>query len=205
MSTETEQLIDRQVIEEAFTYDEYRSMIKELLEQGKTTGPNQDEAYVNYTKLNDKRMDRLDKTVTLLDELKEELQNLDRDWIWLVLTEAWCGDAAQNVPVMKAMADQSENIEMKLILRDQHLDIMEEFLTNGSKSIPKLICLDADSLDVLGSWGPRPEPAQQMVLDWKENPEEDFQALAERLQKWYNKDENETMEQEFLDVMEEWK
>jgi hypothetical protein len=179
--------------------------VKDLLEEGKTTGPNQGKDYIQYTKLNDKRMDRLDKTVTLLDGLKEKLQNLDQHWVWLVLTEAWCGDAAQNVPVMKAMADQSEHIELQLILRDEHLDIMNQFLTDGSKSIPKLICLDADSLEVLGSWGPRPEPAQQMVIDWKENPEEDFHALAERLQKWYNQDDNETMEREFLEVMDEWK
>jgi hypothetical protein len=205
MSTITDQLITQDIVDDAYTYSEYRSLVKELLEEGKTTGPNQSEPYVNYTKLNDKRMDRLDKTVTLLDELKEELQNLNRRWIWLVLTEAWCGDAAQNVPVMKAMTDQSENIDLKLILRDEHMEIMEHFLTNGSNSIPKLICLDADSLEVLGSWGPRPEPAQQMVMDWKENPQEDYDALAVRLQKWYNQDDNETMEREFLEVIKEWR
>jgi hypothetical protein len=204
MTTTVEHLIDEELIEGAYSYDEYRTLIKDLLDRGKTTGPNQSDAYVNYTKLNDKRMDRLDKTVTLLDDVKEELQNLDQQWIWLVLTEAWCGDAAQNVPVMKAMSDQTDNIELKLILRDENPEIMNLFLTNGSKSIPKLICLDAETLEVLGSWGPRPEPAQQMVLDWKEQPEGDYQELAKQLQRWYNANSNETMEREFISLINEW-
>lgn len=204
MTKTVEHLIDEELIESAYSYDEYRTLIKDLLGQGKTTGPNQSDAYVNYTKLNDKRMDRLDKTVTLLDDVKEELQNLDQQWIWLVLTEAWCGDAAQNVPVMKVMAEQTDNIDLKLILRDENPEIMNQVLTNGSKSIPKLICLDAETLEVLGAWGPRPEPAQQMVLDWKEQPEGDYHELAKQLQRWYNANSNETMEREFISLINEW-
>lgn len=197
--------ITRKILDEAYTYDQYRQLIDNLMKENKTTGENHSEAMLHYTKMNIYRMKRLDKTTELLPELEERLKQVERPMTWVVLTEAWCGDAAQIIPVLQKMADQTEKIDLKLILRDQNLDIMDEFLTNGrSRSIPKLIVLDADTLDVLGDWGPRPTEVQEMYDDWRENDGEDYREISETLQKWYANDKTKTTQAELLPYLDKW-
>jgi hypothetical protein len=197
--------ITREILDKAYSYSQYREMIDNLMAEDKTTGENHSEAMLHYTKMNTYRMKRLDKTTELLPELEERLKQVERPIIWLVLTEAWCGDAAQIIPVLQKMADQTEHIELKLILRDQNLEIMDEFLTNGrSRSIPKLVVLDAESLDVLGDWGPRPTEVQEMYDDWRENDGEDYREISEALQKWYANDKTKTTQAELLPYLDKW-
>jgi hypothetical protein len=205
MSSITTTVITPEIISKAMDYDEYRRMIDELLAQDKTTGDNHSEEMVHYTRMNVQRMNRLDKRVELADLLAEELNEIDKDWVWLVLTEAWCGDAAQNIPAIKKIADESENIEIKFILRDEHLDIMDEYLTNGGRSIPKLICLDADTLEEIGTWGPRPEAAQKKAMEWKDNEDISKEEWAKKLHKWYKKDKTKELQSEFKELVSEWK
>lgn len=204
MSITTEQVITPDIIDQAMSYDEYRSMIDRLLDEGKTTGTNHSEAMIDYTKMNVQRMNRLDKRANLSDSLKEKLKNLDRKLIWVVLTEAWCGDAAQNVPVIAKMAKQSENVELKLILRDENLDIMDEYLTNGGRSIPKLVCLEAESLEEVGTWGPRPELAQKKAMEWKNDPDISKEEWAKKLHKWYANNRTQEIQSEFEELLENW-
>lgn len=204
MSITTEQVITPDIIDQAMSYDEYRSMIDRLLDEGKTTGTNHSEAMIDYTKMNVQRMSRLDKRANLSDSLKEKLKNLDRKLIWVVLTEAWCGDAAQNVPVIAKMAEQSENVELKLILRDENLDIMDEYLTNGGRSIPKLVCLEAESLEEVGTWGPRPELAQKKAMEWKNDPDISKEEWAKKLHKWYANNRTQEIQSEFEELLENW-
>ncbi|MEM1326884.1 MAG: thioredoxin family protein [Bacteroidota bacterium] len=183
------------VIEQAYTYEAYCQLIADLLVKKETTGDDNSEAMLHYTNMNVVRMNRLDKKVKLHEETIEFLDQLQDDQIWLILTEGWCADAAQTIPVMHKMAEASAHIELRLILRDQHLDIMDQFLTNGGRSIPKLIVLNKD-LEVLASWGPRPTDAQTLMLEAKEKisqlENEARKAAVEQLkidiQKWYNKD-----------------
>lgn len=197
--------VDRQMVEKAMNYTEYREMIDNLLEEGKTTGENHSEAMLHYTKMNVHRMKRHDKRTELDDEMIDKLQQVDRNLIWLVLTEAWCGDAAQSIPMINKMAEKSENIELKLILRDQNLDVMDQFLYNGkSRSIPKLICLDADTLEVLGDWGPRPQVAQELYDDLRNNTDMPYQEVAEHLHKWYADDKGEEIQNEFMTLIDQW-
>ena len=194
------------------TYDAYRQLTDELLAQGKTTGENHSEAMIHYTQLNVARMNRLDKTTRLLEATREQLQHVNRPMIWLTLTEAWCGDAAQIIPVLQKIAEASELVELRLILRDEHPEIMNAFLTNGGRSIPKVILLDAQTLDVLGSWGPRPAVLQEMVmaaradmeaLTDKEAKKERYQELTAAAQKWYAKDKTQSIQEEFLKAVKE--
>lgn len=197
--------IDRQLVEQAMNYTEYREMINNLLEEGKTTGENHSEAMLHYTKMNVHRMNRHDKRTELKDEMIEKLQQVDRDMIWLVLTEAWCGDVAQSVPMIHKMAEQSENIDLKLILRDQNIDVMDQFLYNGrSRSIPKLICLDAETLEVIGDWGPRPQAAQELYDDLRNNSDMQSQEVTEHLHKWYAEDKGQAIQKEFIHALDEW-
>ena len=117
--------------------------------------------------LNDRRMKRLDKTIKISEETIQEFQKVKQPQTWLVLTEGWCGDAAQNLPILDKIASDTANIDLKIVLRDENLDLMDLFLTNGGRSIPKLIALDKDN-NVLDFWGPRPTIATKMVADYKE-------------------------------------
>lgn len=192
------------LVEEAMSYEEYRTLIDRLLDNGKTTGQRQSDSLTEYTRLNVQRMNRLDKRIELSASLRSVLDRFGRPVIWLVLTEGWCGDAAQNVPLIARMADRSDMIDLKLLLRDEHPSVMGEFLTDGSRSIPKLICLDAETLEVIGTWGPRPEPIQDKAMKWKSDPEIDKDEWAEKLHKWYAENRTEAQQQEFATLLEEW-
>ncbi|MDX1617798.1 MAG: thioredoxin family protein, partial [Balneolaceae bacterium] len=191
-----------EIIENAMSYEEYRQLIDDLLEEGKTTGEKQSEGRTRYTRMNVQRMNRLDKTTELSETLLETLDDLDSEWIWLVLTEGWCGDAAQNVPVIHKIAEASPDITLRFILRDEHPEIMDEYLTDGTRSIPKLIALEADTLEEIGTWGPRPESAQNLVQEWKENYSK--KEWAEKLHKWYAENKTRDIQSEFESLIEEW-
>jgi len=204
MDTTTEKHITRELIEEAFTYNQYRQLIDKLLERGRTTGDKDSEEIIHYTRMNVQRMKRQDKQISLNESLKEKLKNLGSDWIWLVITEGWCGDAAQNIPVINKMAEAAPNIELKFILRDEHPEIMDQYLTDGSRSIPKLVCLDAESLEEIGTWGPRPAVIQEKAMQWKDDPEISKEEWAEKLHKWYADNKTEEQQKEFEQLIEEW-
>lgn len=191
-------------LEAAQSYDAYQAMIEQQLANGKTTGNNHSEAMLGYTQLNVQRMHRLDKVVRLNEVLQEQIAALTTSWLWVVLTEAWCGDAAQSIPVMAKIADASPLITLKLLLRDEHPDVMNAYLTNGSRSIPKLICVTED-LQELGTWGPRPVQAQKLMTDFKaQYPEQDYQALAKEMQLWYARDKTQSIQQEFTALLATW-
>lgn len=198
-------IINRGIIENAFTYNEYRELIDNLLANNKTTGENHSESMLHYTKMNVHRMKRLDKQIELNDELVQKLESLDRSLTWLILTEGWCGDAAQILPTIQKMADQTKGIQTRYILRDENLEIMDQFLTDGrARSIPKLICLDSKTLEVLGEWGPRSDEAQQIFNDLKESDEYSSRERAEKLHKWYTDDKTESVQDEFTSLIEKW-
>ncbi|MEM9834486.1 MAG: thioredoxin family protein [Bacteroidota bacterium] len=201
-------VINQSHLKAGLSYAAYRELIDNLLSKNKTTGPNQSASYIEYTKLNVRRMHRVDKTLKLEPELLAQLEKLDQPWIWVVLTEGWCGDAAQTVPVMAQAAEISPNIQLCLLLRDEHPKVMDAYLTNGGRSIPKLICLN-ENLEALGSWGPRPEPSQQLFDGFKERYGDKFRdhyaEWSEQLQLWYARDRTKTTQQELAQKIAHWR
>lgn len=190
-------------IEKGMSFDEYIKLIEDLLAEGKTTGPNQSEAMFNYGKLGRQRMKRLGKTVKLNESLIKKARNFNRKMIWLIITEGWCGDAAQSIPVIEKIADENSNIETKYILRDENLELMDQYLTNGGRSIPKLIALDAETLEEIGTWGPRPKIAMDYFLEMRESGEEKSK-MMENLQRWYLKNKEQEIQNEFEVLLDEW-
>jgi hypothetical protein len=188
-------------LEKSFSYPQYRALIDTLLVEGKTTGTNHSADFINYTQLNVHRMERLDKTIVLNGDLLVALHRLKRKQIWLVITEAWCGDAAQNLPILHLIAAQTPNIELHLVLRDEHLELMDQYLTNGSRSIPKLIMLDAETLTELATWGPRPAGAQELLAAHKANPTESHADFVKNVQLWYAKDKTLSTQHELLALL----
>nr|WKN39041.1 thioredoxin family protein [Tunicatimonas sp. TK19036] len=194
-------------LEAGMSYSTYRQLIDSLLTEHKTTGNNQSEKYIEYTKLNMQRMRRLDKTTKLQPEVLAQLERINQPWIWIVLTEAWCGDAAQSLPVIAKMASAAPNIDLHLLLRDEYPEVMDAYLTNGGRSIPKLICL-TQNLEDIGSWGPRPMPVQQMLSDYKEKYgdqlRDHYSEFSEQAQLWYARDRTRTIQQELKEKLAVW-
>lgn len=183
-----------------FTFEEYMHHVRELAANGKTTGEHSD-THVHYTKLNLARMERVHKTWELIPEVYEFAAQFEGIHHWLLIVESWCGDAAPNVPVIAKIA-QVLNIDLHIVLRDEHPDLMEKFLTNGTRSIPLLIKLDKHTSVPIGKWGPRQKPATDMVQQAKSNgvPADDWKA---DLQKWYNQDKGVTLQKEILAILRE--
>lgn len=181
-------------------YETYLALIRELLSEGKTSGPNQQQDLVAYTKLNLQRMERLNKTIELTDPLLKALKKIDAPQHWLVITEAWCGDAAQNIPLLAKMEQTHPYIKMKLVLRDENLELMDKYLTNGGRAIPMLIVTD-ENYKELYTWGPRPAAAQQMVEAYKANPVIEYDTFKTQLHSWYAKDKTLHQQAEFVKII----
>jgi hypothetical protein len=157
----------------------------------------------HYGKLNRQRMKRLEKTVELNESLKEKARGVSRKMIWLTITEGWCGDAAQNIPIIEKIAAENSNIETRYVLRDENLELMDKYLTNGGRAIPKLICLDAESLEEIGVWGSRPNIADDYFREMKaqgmEKPE-----MMEKMQRWYLQNGEQAIQNEFENLLSKW-
>lgn len=184
---ETVQLV-HEGLKHAISYANYQVLIKQLVREGKSTGHEQTEILSNYTMLNKRRMVRLDKTLKIDEASSEAIKKFEKKATWLVLTESWCGDAAQSIPLMNKIAELNANISLKIILRDEHLDLMNRFLYNGTLSIPKLIMIENQNGKVIGEWGPRPFKATKMAEDFKLAKGKLTAEFKQELQVWYNKD-----------------
>mgnify|MGYP006076640713 FL=1 len=190
-------------LKKTISYTNYRALVSDLLVEGKSTGPEQSEDLTNYSLLNDRRMKRLDKTIKISEETIQEFQKVSAPQTWLVITEGWCGDAAQNLPVLNKIATASDYIDLKVVLRDENLALMDLFLTNGGRSIPKLIALDKDN-NVIDSWGPRPATATKMVADYKEKNGVLDPEFKQDLQVWYNKDKGQSVQEDFVSLVKKF-
>jgi len=188
-------------LKRTMSYQEYRDLVKQLVIEESTTGNEKTEALANYTMLNDRRMKRWDKTLKISEEIKEKVSNFYGNVTWLVITESWCGDAAHVIPALNKIAELSQNIELKLVLRDQNEALMDQFLTNGGRSIAKLIMIDNKTGDVLNTYGPRPTAATKLVIDYKETHGELTPEFKEDLQSWYNKDKGQNVMSDVLKML----
>jgi hypothetical protein len=184
----------------AMSYAMYRSTISDLLARGLTTGTHQSPEMLDYAHLNDHRMDRVEKRFQMLPALQEKLDLLSEPLHWLVLSEGWCGDAAQNLPALEKIAEHSHGkIHLRVLLRDENPALMDQWLTNGGRSIPKLIQLNT-AFEVTGSWGPRPAEAQIMVNEARAGGE-DHHTYAERVHKWYAHNNSAELQGEILELL----
>ena len=122
------------------------------------------------------------------------------DWKLLVISEDWCGDASNTVPVLAKLAERAPNLQMRVIKRDEHLPLMDAHLTHGSRSIPLAIVLRPD-FTVAGTWGPRPSELQAFVLREKKAGERPVADIYRDVRTWYARDRGETTIREVLRVL----
>jgi len=187
-------------IKVSITYEAYRNLVSELVKKNSTTGIKKTEALANYTKLNDRRMKRWDKTLKVSDGDKNKIKEFDRNVTWLALTESWCGDAAHIIPVFNKIATLNNQIDIKIVFRDENPDLMNAFLTDGNQSIPKLIMIDNDTKEVLNTYGPRPSQATNAVNEFKATHGKLTPEFKEDLQLWYNKDKGQNIIQDIIEM-----
>lgn len=185
----------------AYTYEKYKELVGELIAKNATSGPNQTEALIGFTSLNQRRMARIDKTIKLNSNLMAKINQLDQPQQWWVITEVWCGDSAQILPILAAITNASENkISLNIVLRDDNPELIDRYLTNGGRAIPKMIVFEGEQ--ELFCYGPRPIPAANLAKDWKTSPNgrthDDFE---KELHTWYAKDKSQTVQLELLKLL----
>ena len=193
-------ILSTELINKALDYKSYKELIEGLLKEGKSTGPNQSAELLQYSELNLHRMNRVEKTTTLIEDLSTKLNLIKQPQIWLILAEGWCGDAAQTIPIFHLIEKQFPQIKIKLLLRDENLELMDLFLTNGSRSIPKVLMLDASSLNLLAQWGPRPSEATALINNLKAEKLE-MMEIKEKLHAWYAKNRGVAVQSEIIDIL----
>lgn len=192
-------------IKRSMSYQAYRDLVKALARESATTGHNQSEALINYTKLNDRRMKRWDKTLKVSLAAKRKLLKFNSKVTWLVLTESWCGDAAHILPILNKIAEINPNITYRVVLRDENPELMDLFLTFGNRAIPKLIIVDNASGEILGTYGPRPSEASSYVNRFMAMNGALTQSFREDLQHWYNDNKGQNVIDDITDLLTQLK
>jgi hypothetical protein len=188
-------------LDQSYSYEAYRTVVKNQFLAGKVTGLEQSEAFLHYTELNEARMHRLDKTSSLTPETLSAISQWNKKYLWLVLTEGWCADGAQIIPVLNKMAQANLNIDLQLVFRDENDGLMQQVLTNGSRAIPKLLIIDSETHELLGQWGPRPKGAVELIANYKKEHGFVDEVAKADLQLWYLRDKGVEIQQEIVVLM----
>lgn len=195
--------VTQKEIDYAFTYPQFVALTAQLVAENRTTGGNQSEAYQEYTRMCLQRMRRWDKTVQISTGMEILLRSIEEPQVWMVITEAWCGDGSQSIPFLAKLADLNPQIDLKIIMRDDNPTIMDAYLTNGARSIPKLVAFSKDLKVELFTWGPKPEYLinrhKEYKLDSKGKPYKEF---LEEIHLWYAKNKNRDLEAELFPLIQ---
>jgi hypothetical protein len=178
------------------TFEEYLSVTQRRVEQDVKGLPAEEVERIEYTRLNLHRMQRIARTYRVSDELDEVLQRIDRPQLWMVLTEPWCSDSSQCLPIIAGLAARSDAINLRMLLRDDNLDVMDLYLTDGKRGVPLLVAFDGEGNEMF-RWGPRPKPAQVVFEEAKAAGLEKPELLA-KMHLFYGRDRGRAVEAEFL-------
>lgn len=195
----TKKIFDK-IIDNGISYEEYSKLISEKISNSaekKLTEAEKD--LMDYTILNKHRSTRVEKTFKITDSLKDTMLNISEPQVWMVITESWCGDSAQNLPVIAKIAEVNPSITLKIVQRDENPEIMDNFLTNGTKSIPVIAAFSAEG-EVKFKWGPRPEGAVEVIKAAKAEGLVK-EKMYEKLHAWYAKDRGVGISSEFESLL----
>jgi 1-aminocyclopropane-1-carboxylate deaminase/D-cysteine desulfhydrase-like pyridoxal-dependent ACC family enzyme len=130
------------------------------------------------------------------------MRTVNRPQVWLLITEAWCGDGAQSIPHLAKLAALNSLISLKIVLRDEHPELMDAYLTNGNRSIPKLIAITTDLQQELFTWGPKPQYLLDRHAAFKQNPEGlSYLEFKEQVHLWYAKNKQKDLETEIYPLI----
>ncbi len=186
----------------ALTFSEYVEKMKldsEISDLSKLSDKEKED--FPMVQLNYQRVSRILRTYKIDEELLGLIKKISSPQIWMVISEAWCGDSAQNLPYIAKIAEHNPLINLRIVLRDSNLDIMDLYLANGtSRSIPKLVAFDENGNELF-QWGARPKEAQELVVRLK-NQGMEKEKFLEELHLWYGRDRGRTLENELKGILQ---
>lgn len=192
--------IKYRLIEKGMSYTEYiNKIIDELANTDAAELKDKELSRFNFKTLNLQRSSRIIRNYKVSAELKNIIAEITEPQLWMIITESWCGDSAQNLPYIAAIARENFLINLRIILRDSNPDIMDQYLTNGTRSIPKLIAFDIAG-EELFRWGPRPKAAIELINQWKAEGMEK-PVWTEKLHIWYSKNKGSELEKDFIELI----
>ncbi|RFM26392.1 thioredoxin family protein [Deminuibacter soli] len=181
-------------------FDTYQQTFRDILNNTAPPAPYDKPEYINYTRLNWTRQQRWLKHGVLNTNLATAINNIQEEQLWTIITEPWCGDAAHTIPFIHRLTAAQPLITTDYHLRDTPPFLIEHYLTNGTKSIPRLIIADRHNKD-LAIWGPRPATCQLLYrkLTDAHAPNEEKKIA---LQQWYNEDKGVSFQAELLAIVQ---
>ena len=195
--------VTEQVIQKGFSYSEFVEFTEKLVEEKSTTGANQSEAYLDYTRMCLQRMNRWNKTAKVSEKMTHLMESIQESQIWLIITEAWCGDGAQSIPYLAKLVELNPKIKLRIIMRDEYPEIMDAYLTNGARSIPKLVAFTEDMKVELFTWGPKPLYLMNRHKEYKHDSKGlSYSGFLEEIHLWYAKNKNQDLEAELFPLIQ---
>lgn len=195
--------VTHEVIEKGFSYSEFVQFTQQLVEEKRTTGANQSEAYLEYTRMCLQRMNRWNKTAKVSEKMTQLMESIKESQIWLIITEAWCGDGSQSIPYLAKLVELNPKIKLRIIMRDEYPEIMDAYLTNGARSIPKLVAFSEDLKVELFTWGPKPLYLMNRHKEYKHDSKGlSYSGFLEEIHLWYAKNKNQDLEVELFPLIQ---
>lgn len=159
-----------------------------------------EDRYASGRPLNMSRMTRHIKTYDPSDAINGVLSEIQQPQVWVVITEDWCGDSAQTLPVVAAIAALNPQISLRILDRDTYPEAIDGYLTNGARSIPIVVATQFDEVgnsEELWVWGPRPDAAKPLVTTWK-NEHETNTDWYPLLHTWYTQNAHQHVESDIM-------
>ena len=199
-----QQTVFKEVLQTALTFEEYLQLTKDILEEKlPRDGRYMNDSTFRYTRSNLERMNKVLQNIVVNQKLYNLLSELKEDWIWVVLSEPWCGDASWGTTALQVISTCSDKIDFRILLRDKHPDIMKRYQTEGTDSIPKLICLRASNLSEVFTWGPRPLLLKKRIEALKASENFDYRESVRMLHQWYEEDMTKSIQEELIDLIKQ--
>ncbi len=182
------------------TFQQYLNYFQQIIDtpNEKQNAPYDNPDYIDYTRMNWNRMNRWLKTGKLSEDLTATVNSIKEPQTWIVITEPWCGDAAHSLPFFHLLGELNPLIKVEYELRDSEPNRINDFLTNGSKSIPKVVFRNDAGKD-FAVWGPRPAGCQEVYTKLTVE-KADFETVKTEIQKWYNADKGVEIQEELVKI-----
>lgn len=154
--------------DKAISFDEYFKRTEEITNKNEADLTEEEAKMLEYYKLGVQRMSRMLKVYKPSEEQLQKLAEKNFKGKLLIITEGWCGDAGQTVPAVSLFFEGKN--EVRVIYRDENPDLIDQFLTDGTRSIPIVVILNEND-EVIAHWGPRPAYGIELLKKYKADPE----------------------------------
>ena len=189
----------KELYDKSMSYEEYEELFERLFNEKRTTGKEQKESLINYVQLNWQRNKRVKKKYIPSEDLIQRINSTQKKSTIFVITEPWCGDSVFSLTPLGNIKETGADIDVRVILRDQEEDVINNYLTNGSKSIPKMLVFKNEK--EVATWGPRPKALLDFVQEYKSKEGFSKEELSKEIQLWYNKDKGEQVFSELEEMI----